>query len=157
MHQTNKEGRIHGSSLLFLHRKAGHLILVLYSGERGGQISSWPTAQAETSNPLRCVARVETLPLKGPRLLIRHWILDAGKHTEINIKATDGVYIPPNTRRPHNAIPPCTTKSGTTMTSTGDASKEDSNIDQPLLRPKDINQGQLLHFLSLTDENFILR
>jgi hypothetical protein len=36
------------------------------------QISSWPTTQAETSNPLRHVARVETLPLKGPRLLIRH-------------------------------------------------------------------------------------
>jgi hypothetical protein len=63
--------------LLFLHRKAGCLILVLCSGERGGQIGSWPTAQAETSNPLRCVARVETLPLKGPRLLIWHWILDA--------------------------------------------------------------------------------
>jgi hypothetical protein len=51
-------------------------------GEREGQIGSWPTAQAETSKPLRCVARVETLPLKGPRLLIRHWILDAKEHTD---------------------------------------------------------------------------
>jgi hypothetical protein len=76
-----------GLELLFLHRKAGHLILVLCSGEREGQIGSWPTAQAETSKPLRCVARVETLPLKGPRLLIRHWILDAEKHTDIYTKA----------------------------------------------------------------------
>jgi hypothetical protein len=32
---------------------------------------------------VRCVARVETLPLKGPRLLIRHWILYTEKsHTQ---------------------------------------------------------------------------
>ena len=31
------------------------------------------------------------------------------------------------------------------MTSTGDARQEDSNIDQPLLRPEDNNQDQLLH------------
>jgi hypothetical protein len=131
--------------LLFLHRKAGRLILVLCSGEREGQIGSWPTAQAETSNPLRCVARVETLPLKGPRLLIRHWILDAEKHTD-NILRLLKVSTSLPTQADHtNAIPPSTTKSGTIMTSTGDASQEDSNIDQPLLRPEDINQDQLLH------------
>jgi hypothetical protein len=38
---------------------------------------------------VRCVARVETLPLKGPRLLIRHWILYAEKpHTDRSPKAT---------------------------------------------------------------------
>ena len=76
-----------GLELLFLHRKAGRLILVLCSREREGQIGSWPTAQAETSKPLRCVARVETLPLKGPRLLIWNWILDAEKHTDIYTKS----------------------------------------------------------------------
>ena len=76
--------------LLFLHRKAGRLILVLFSWEREGQIGSWPTAQAETSNPLKCVARVETLPLKGPRLLIRNWIpyTKIITHTHIYTKAT---------------------------------------------------------------------
>ena len=57
-------------------------MLVLCSGEREVPIGSWPTTQAETSNSLRCVTRVETLPLKGPRLLIRHWILDVEKHTD---------------------------------------------------------------------------
>jgi hypothetical protein len=55
-----------------------------------------------------------------------------------------------------NTIPPGTTKSGTVMTSTGDASQEDS-IDQPPLGPDDINQDQLFQYLLLTDKDLILR
>ena len=42
-------------------------------------------------------------------------------------------------------------ESGTIPTSTGDASQEDST-DQPLWGPKDINQDQMFHYLSLTDK-----
>jgi hypothetical protein len=51
---------------------------------------------------VRCVARVETLPLKGPRLLIRHWILYTEKsHTQTYLlRLHGGVYTPPDTSRP---------------------------------------------------------
>jgi hypothetical protein len=85
--------------LLFLHRKAGRLILVLCSGERGGQIGSWPTAQAETSNPQVC-RKSGNPAFKGPETL--DTALDSlheKSHTDITPKATWGC-LPPARHKP---------------------------------------------------------
>ena len=49
--------------------KAGRLILVLCSGEREGQIGSWPTAQAETSNIHQVCRKSGNPSFKGPETL----------------------------------------------------------------------------------------
>jgi hypothetical protein len=55
---------------------------------------------------VRCVARVETLPLKGPRLLIRHWILYTEKsHTQTCLlRLPGGCLYPARHNRPSNQL-----------------------------------------------------
>ena len=55
--------------LLFLHRKARRLILVLCSGEKECQIGSWPTAQEETSNLCQVCRKSGNPTFKGPETL----------------------------------------------------------------------------------------
>ena len=94
--------------LLFLHRKAGRLILVPCSREREGQIGSWPTAQAETSNLRQVCHKSGNHAFKGPETL--DMALDT--FTKINTTKTSilrlhgGVHLPPDTNRSRNARQP---------------------------------------------------
>ena len=89
-----------------MHRKVGRLILFIYSGEREGQIGSWPTAQAETSNLCQVCRKSGNPAFKGPETL--DTTLDSlhKKKSHLQtclLRLPGGDYIPPD-NRPSNQL-----------------------------------------------------
>jgi hypothetical protein len=80
---------------------------------------------------LRVCRKSGTVPLNSPRLLIRHWIPSTGLHTDKILSYKRSLY-PARHEQPTQYKTTKYYKIRDNMTSTGDASQEDSNRPHPL-------------------------